>query len=161
MDKKVVSLVTLSLLVVAVGATAALSQRFRAELSGSREVPPVSTDARGDFRLKIANDNSDAWFRLRVRDAEAVTMAHLHCGAVGETGPVVAHLFGTIPGGFDVDGELAEFTLHNANIVSNTCSPAITNISQLADAIRAGRIYANVHTVAHPDGEVRGQVTAQ
>jgi len=35
----------------------------------------------------------------------------------------------------------------------------ITSIADLAQAVRAGKIYANVHTVAHPSGEIRGQLT--
>jgi hypothetical protein len=161
MNKVLLSITVLALLIVALGAGASHAQRFRANLTGSHEVPPVTTETTGDFWFKVMSDNSSADFRLRVRDGNDVTGAHLHCGVAGQNGPVVAHLFGNIPGGFDVDGALAEFTLHTANIVANECSPAITNITQLAEAVRAGRIYVNVHTVAHPDGEVRGQVTAQ
>ena len=42
------------------------------------------------------------------------------------------------------------------------CVPAIgrpvNNIASLAFAARNGLIYANVHTVANPPGEVRGQL---
>jgi hypothetical protein len=35
---------------------------------------------------------------------------------------------------------------------------AIVNIADLADAMRDSNIYVNVHTVANPPGEVRGQL---
>ncbi len=132
---------------------------FKATLTGSAEVPPVATSsATGKGRFKINKLATEIDFKLKVKDGVGVTEAHLHCGLSGVSGPIVAYLFGNVPGGFNVDGTLAEFTLTNANIVPNSCSPAISNISDLINAIRAGRIYANVHTVAHPTGEIRGQL---
>ncbi|HSH31783.1 MAG TPA: CHRD domain-containing protein, partial [Candidatus Saccharimonadales bacterium] len=99
-------------------------------------------------------------FDLRAQDAEAVTAAHLHCAPVGQNGPVIAFLFGNVPGGFNVDGQLAAFRLTDANILpaGTQCNPAVTNITDLTAAIAAGNIYVNVHTVAHPNGEIRGQL---
>jgi len=56
--------------------------------------------------------------------------------------------------------------LTDANITAITPHPDcmttigmdITSIADLAQAVRAGKIYANVHTVAHPAGEIRGQL---
>jgi hypothetical protein len=99
-----------------------------------------------------------------VLDGVAVTQAHLHCGAAGQNGPVVVFLFGFIPGGFDVDGQIARFTLTDANVaaVGADCVPTIgmeiNNLADLLDATRDGLIYANVHTVANPGGEIRGQL---
>ncbi len=59
---------------------------------------------------------------------------------------------------------MAEGTLTNADItdVGADCVPAIgrpvNNIASLAFAARDGLIYANVHTVANPPGEIRGQL---
>jgi hypothetical protein len=35
---------------------------------------------------------------------------------------------------------------------------AATELNELIAAIRAGRVYANVHTIANPGGLVRGQL---
>jgi len=139
----------------------------KVSLKGDNEVPAVMTDTSGKFELEFNDDLTRAGFELKVGDGVAVTQAHLHCGAAGENGPVVAFLFGLVPGGFDVDGELAEFTLTDANVagVGADCVPAIgmeiETLADLAEAAKAGGIYVNVHSVTNPGGEVRGQLACK
>lgn len=138
--------------------------KFAANLSGDQEVPPVDTNTTGDIDLQFNRKLTKAEFALKVNNGVAITQAHLHCAAEGENGPVVAFLSGSIPGGFDVDGELAEFTLTDANIaaVDADCLPSIgmsiNDIADLAAAAQEGKVYVNVHSVANPPGEVRGQL---
>ncbi len=161
----------LSLLLAAlmVGLTASAGggsdgSKARAELSGDQEVPPVETETRGRLQVRFDDAASVAGFKLKVRDGVAITQAHLHCAVEGENGPVVAFLSGFIPGGFDVNHKLARARLTDANItaVGADCVPSIgveiTNIAELLDAIRDGNVYVNVHSVANPGGEVRGQL---
>jgi CHRD domain-containing protein len=172
-----VAIITVALLALLLLSSTAASQvnrtaasndarHFEADLTGAQEVPPVATQTEGDITVRFDRELTEAQFRLNVDDGKAVTMAHLHCAPAGVNGPVIAFLFGNVPGGFDVDGRLARFTLTDANITAITPHPDcmttigmdITSIADLAQAIRAGKIYANVHTVAHPGGEIRGQL---
>lgn len=147
------------LLLAAAGAGAAFGRWFKADLTGSQEVPAVSTSTTGKASVKFNREQTKADFRVNVHKGEAITAAHLHCAPASQNGPVVAHLFGNIPGGFNVNGKLADFTLTQANIVTNAgCSPAITTMAELAQALRDGRIYANVHSVSNPNGLIRGQL---
>jgi hypothetical protein len=162
----VVIVATLALLLLSSTAYGSETFRFEADMKGAQEVPPVDTRTDGDITVRFNRDLTEAQFRVNVEDGVAVTMAHFHCGEVGKNGPVVAFLFGMVPGGFDVDGRLAKFTLKDANITSITPHPDcitaigmdINSVADLAKAMRAGKIYANVHTVAHPGGEIRGQL---
>jgi hypothetical protein len=138
---------------------------FRATLSGAQEVPEVVTVTTGEIRVKFNEALSEADFRLIVRDGIGVTQAHFHCERPGRNGPVVIFLFGIVPGGVDVDGELAEGTLTNAGflpaggaVCPGLIGRPVNNIAALVFAMRDGLIYANVHTVAHPGGEIRGQL---
>ncbi len=137
------------------------SLKFEAELAGANEVPAVETAATGRAEVSVNEDMTQADFEVRVNDGMAVTQSHLHCAAVGENGPVIVFLFGFIPGGFDVDGTLAEFTLTDANILpaGQDCAIPVHDIASLTHALQAGIIYANVHTVAYPAGEIRGQLS--
>ena len=138
--------------------------RFRATLSGAQEVTAaggVATDTTGRIRINFNRGLSEADFRLIVNNGTGITQAHLHCGRAGSNGPVVVFLFGFIPGGVDVNGKLSNGTLINADFTGANCSGIgrpVNNIASLALAARDGLIYANVHSVANPAGEVRGQL---
>ena len=133
---------------------------FKAEMTGAKEVPPNSSVATGAVRLMANQDRTQIAFDLDIRDATNIlgaAGAHLHCGAPNVNGPIVAFLAGLFPGGLDgrVEGK---GVLTQDNIVTNTCSPAITTIGALIQAMADGRIYANAHSPAFPGGEIRGQV---
>lgn len=131
---------------------------FRATLSGNNEVPPVATETSGSFRLAFSRDRTKAEFRLRVNDGVRVTQAHIHCGPAGTNGPVVIFLAGFHPAGWDVDGWwVSNATITDANVVDPACGATLADV---AESIRAGNAYVNVHTDANAAGEVRGQIIA-
>ena len=138
--------------------------RFEAKLNGAQQVPSVDTDTTGKVEVRFDEGHTSAEIRLKLRDGVAVTKAHLHCARAGQNGPVVVFVFGFVPGGFNVDGELAEFTLTDANIaaVGADCRPTTglptNSIADLADAMFGDNIYVDVHSVSSPYGEIRGQL---
>lgn len=139
--------------------------KFRATLSGAQEVPEVVTDTTGEIKVRFDAGLTQAEFDLSVFQGVGVLVAHFHCERPGRNGPVVIFLFEPVPGGIDVDGELATGTLTNAGFLAAgvTQCPGligrpVNNIAALAFAMRDGLIYANVHTVAFPGGEARGQL---
>ena len=93
-----------------------------------------------------------------------ITQVHLHCGAAGDNGPVVAFLFGPVEGGVTVDGNLASGVLTADDIVDAdfasdpACGSNVNTIASLYNLILEGKLYANIHSVAFPNGEVRAQV---
>lgn len=108
---------------------------FRAALDGAQEVPPVATAARGRACVGL---NPDGSLTYRVEVVGLVgTAAHFHAALPGSNGPVVVPLAG------------------GPTVWSGTSAPL--SAAQIAD-VRAGRWYTNVHTAAHPGGEIRGQV---
>jgi len=123
----------------------------------------VESTTSGNIAVTFSRDLSSLEFRLAVNNGVGVTAAHFHCGRAGQNGPVVVFLFAS-DSGIDVGGVLADGTLTNADFVATAadCDAAIgrpvNNIASLAFAARDGLIYANVHTVAFPAGEIRGQL---
>lgn len=143
---------------VATGAVPALggpdTRKFATQLSGDNEVPPVETDARGQVVLKLASDGLSIGYKLRVDGLEDIVQAHIHIGPADVNGPVTVFLFGPVPEGVTIDGKIAQGTITADDLIGPLAGQPL---SALVDAITSGNAYANVHTLAHPMGEIRGQ----
>jgi hypothetical protein len=166
--KLLIVLLLFALLTMGASTAAARGSRdtFRATLSGQEEVPPVDTQASGQAQFQLSSDGATLHFRVVVRNIVDVTQAHIHCGPVGANGPVVAFLYPDapppqlIPGPFS--GLLASGALTDASIVpqpdSPVCPGGVATLDDLMAHMRSGNTYVNVHTVAYPGGEIRGQI---
>ncbi len=79
------------------------------------------------------------------------TMAHIHYGAPGVSGPIIIPFFmSTMPATDTISG-----TLTQADV---TPADGISTIAEVAQAIEAGNAYVNIHTLQYPAGELRGQL---
>ena len=114
----------------------ALAVDVRVVLKGDEEVPPVKTAAAGNGFFAIGNDNTIAGSVTTT--GVAGTAAHIHEGAPGKNGPVIIPLTKT----------LDTYAVPPGTKLSD---------SQFA-AFKAGNLYINVHSAAHPGGELRGQM---
>jgi hypothetical protein len=142
-------------LVVATPAALGSNRSFKAHLTGAQEAPdPVDSQAQGQLNLRLSADGTTLSYKLIVANLDDVTAAHLHLGVVGMAGPPVAFLFEGDPSGA-VNGVLSEGTITAADLIGPYAGEPL---STLIDAIEDGDIYVNVHTTAHPPGEIRGQV---
>ncbi|BCG58747.1 CHRD domain-containing protein [Paenibacillus sp. URB8-2] len=128
---------------------------FRAILSGRNEVPPVRTQAFGTAIFKLSRDGRRLFFVLTVRNISRVTQAHIHLGRRGQNGPVVAFLFGPNKFGISVRRGVVRGTLTAADLVGPLSGMTLRS---LVNEIKRDNAYANVHTIQHPDGEIRGQI---
>jgi len=129
-----------------------------AQLNDDQTVPRVQSRASGRAGYTLKPDAVS--FTHVFRRLKNIRMAHLHLGARGETGPVVANL---LPADFDPTNR------RQVRKLSRVLSGFITaddlvgplagqSIASLADAIQSGNIYVNIHTEQNPSGEIRGQV---
>ena len=156
MSKIIATVAFLSLLCLSVG-TSAADELFKATLSGDEEVPPVLTDTSGRAFLRLDNSETAIEIQLHVNDGIGITQSHIHCGPAGENGPIVVFLAGLHAAGLDVDGKwISSASFTGASIVNTACG---ADIVELAESMRAGDTYVNVHSLAFPAGVVRGQVS--
>ncbi|HJZ92432.1 MAG TPA: PQQ-dependent sugar dehydrogenase [Gemmataceae bacterium] len=133
-------------------------KRFSADLVGGQENPAVDTTAAAHIELKLTEDGTLRFKLKATRDIEGVTQAHLHLGARGQNGPIVAFLVPFNPAGqnFRRGEVMAEGELDDAAVLER---PGFGGtVAELAERMRQQRVYANVHTLDHPGGEIRGQV---
>ncbi len=128
-------------------------RNFRAHLSGDNEVPPVDTDAQGQATFQLNNSGDALRFKLIVANIDDVVAAHIHCAAVGANGPVGVTLFSGGP--TSENGILSAGTIVEPDD-GNGCEWG--TLADVVGAIRNGEAYVNVHTLANPPGEIRGQI---
>jgi hypothetical protein len=123
-----------------------------ASLTGDEEVPPVKTKASGLATFDLNEAGTELGFVLSVADIMNIRFAHIHVGDVGTNGPIIFNL-ATSPDAF-VKG------VATGTLTASSLMPAggISTFDEALEAIYSGRCYANVHTQAHPDGEIRGQI---
>lgn len=153
------SLFVLTLLTGSVNADDELE--FSARLTGDQEVPPVDTQTKGKASFEVNEDYTKINYELKVKTRGMDTVgllgvagAHIHCAPAGQNGPVVAFLAGVVNGGLDGRVEFSA-TLTDANIVDDTCG---ATIADLVNSMSSELTYVNVHSLANPSGEVRGQI---
>ena len=121
-------------------ASATMSQSMSTQqlvLSGSNEVPPVTTPASGTGTVTINPDHS-VTASITVTGMTP-TASHIHEGAAGANGPVI------VP-----------FTKTGDNTFAAPVGAKLTD-SQYA-SYKAGNLYVNVHSAQHPGGEIRAQL---
>jgi hypothetical protein len=134
------------------------SKDVKAVLTGFNEVPlSISTSGTGKLRMSIDGSNTTVSYTLSFSGLEggAVTGAHLHLGKPGVAGNVIVNLC-PVTCVSPVSGTFAA-----ANVVAQPtqgiAGPA--DWAEVLKAIRAGAVYANVHTTGYPAGEIRGQLS--
>ena len=122
---------------VAMGVGVASAVDVKVTLSGSQEVPPVTTSATGSGTITVAADQSISG-KITTTGVKG-TAAHIHVSPAGTNGPVVVTL--------TKDGENGW---------------AVGPGGKLQDAhyqaFKDGNLYVNVHSAANPNGEIRGQI---
>lgn len=138
--RKFASLVAVAALVAAAPAMAA-TVHFTAKLNGASETPPNASKGAGDAVVNLdTSAKTIAWTVTYQGLSGPATMAHFHGpAAVGQAAGV------TVPLG--------------PALASPIKGKATLSDAQIAD-LTHGLWYVNVHTAAHPAGEIRGQLTA-
>ncbi len=140
-------------------------------LTGYEEVPSVSTGARGQFNARIKGDEVE--WTLTYSDLEgAVQQAHIHIGNVGVNGGISVFLctnLGNGPAGTQpcpAPPATISGTILAADISPNIPATAgartqglnTGEFDEFVAALRAGALYANVHSTTWTGGEIRSQI---
>jgi len=116
-----------------------------ATLNGANETPPNASTATGQATIVFDSATYDVLICYVTHDVANTTVAHIHTGAPGVSGPpnVVTLTQGT-----------------NVYYAPTTPSPVMLTTTNVTD-MNAGNTYFNVHSAAFPNGEIRGQIAVQ
>jgi hypothetical protein len=119
------------------GSGSALAADLKVTLNGAEETPPVTTSATASGTITVAADKSVSG-TLKTQGIDG-TVAHIHVGAPGQSGPPIITLNKGADGAWSVP-----------------VGSKLTD-EQYAD-FKAGKLYVNVHSAEHKAGEIRGQL---
>lgn len=140
MTKTMLAAVVAALGATVVLASPAFAETFKATLDGKSEVPPNATTGKGEADI----DYDPA--------SKKLTWTLIYSGLTGPA--TAAHFHGPAEAGKNAGVAVA---------IPNAAKSPVKGSATLTDAqaadLEAGKYYVNIHTSAHPTGEIRGQVT--
>jgi len=121
----------------AFGSASAMAGDVKVHLVGAEETPPVTTTATGTGTITIGADKSVSG-SVKTTGLEG-TVAHIHTGAMGQSGPPIITLTKCADNAWEV--------------------PAGSKLTdEQYAAFKAGNLYVNVHSAEHKAGEIRAQL---
>jgi hypothetical protein len=137
MKKRMLASATASAALLLSAFATANAKDVAVSLSGDQEVPAVTTSAKGEGKITVADDGAVSG-SIKTSGITG-TAAHIHEAAAGKNGPPVITLEKkgdnewAVPAGAKLtDAQLASF--------------------------KAGNLYVNVHSAEHRPGEIRAQL---
>lgn len=135
-------------------------EKYVAELRASNEVPPNSSTAVGQVVLLVSRDASYAEYSVEASGLTGgIRGGHFHRGAAGVAGPIVLSFFFNSDGTENRAPTPGTTDLEINKAIARTITKA--QLDLILPDLRAGNLYANVHTPANPGGEIRGQMIKQ
>ena len=159
------SIVAIVLLSLAAGVAASNSNRLRAEMRGTNEVPPipplgttfVDPDSRGRASVRIDAEDGEVCFEVSFERGGTANRGHIHEGVAGVNGPIRVAFFDLQDPDDQQDPRLD--TLERRNRLSG-CVDGL-NPDLLSDILEhPSNYYVNLHNARVPGGFVRGQLRA-
>lgn len=132
------------------------TETLTAGLDGNQVVPPVITAASGTGTVAINPDQDAVSVTLDLGAAAAyngiLTGAHIHAGAPDVNGPIIF--------AFALPEVIPANPVINVVLTAADLQPqeSIVSFAEAVDALLSGMTYFQVHTTAHPAGEIRGQI---
>ena len=108
-------------------------------LSGTNEVPPVTTTCTGMALLRMSGDTLFSVVSFTGMEVgDTMTVSHIHRGAAGTNGPVRIFLANTT----------ADFGVPRKTFL----------VDSLKTIVLSDPCYVNAHSKSRPGGKIRGQI---
>ena len=172
--RKLILVITLAVITAGTHATLAGARdgmaTFHANLTGFQEVTgpgPILSEGTGTLKLTLDRQTKTLTFTLTYSNlTPGAFMAHIHFAPVHVGGSIMIWFCGgppvTPPAGVQpcpAGGGTVTGTITAADVQSIPAQHVMAgDFDALEDALDSNSAYANVHTAAFPNGEIRGQI---
>lgn len=121
-----------------------------ASLSGSQVVAPISTTATGTATVLLNDAQDQMTFALNFSGVTSPTEAHVFDGKPGDPGTSAI---------FDLATSAFTSPLTVSRVATDfTASAGVGNFTEAVNALLGGQLFVQVMSLAHPTGELRGQI---
>lgn len=135
-------------------------EKYVAELRSSNEVPANSSTAVGRVVLLVSRDASYAEYSVEQGGLTGgIRGGHFHRAAAGVNGPIALSFFFNADGTENRTPTPGTTDLEASQAIARTITK--TQLDTILADLRAGNLYANIHTPNFPGGEIRGQLLKQ
>jgi len=136
-------------------------EKYVAELRSTNEVPANGSAALGQVVLLVSRDASYAEYSVEQSGLTGgIRGGHFHRAAAGVNGPIVLSFFFDSTTGAAINTPTPGTTdLELTGAIGRTITKA--QLDTILTDLRAGNLYANIHTPNFPGGEIRGQLVKQ
>ncbi len=129
-------------------------------LNGSQEVPPTTSTATGTADITLSGNLLDVMVTFSGL-AAPTTASHIHCCAPMGTGagiavPLTSLPLGVTSGSFTQSFDLLTSSIYSAAFLSANGGTAAGAEAALLAGLNSSMAYINIHTTAHPGGEISG-----
>lgn len=133
--------------------TFAEDQKFKANLSGENEIPPVTSAADGKVKIKVKDNTIKS--EINVTGISDITGAHIYTGNKSENGDPIVDLLKS-GNKSETEGRIIiQIEINPSDFEGSMSGKTLTD---LQSALATEGTYVNILTSDHPDGEIRGQI---
>jgi hypothetical protein len=137
-----------------------LPETFKATLTGAGEFPPVTGTGNGTATGTFVNDGTKTTYTITGSGfSTAIVASHIHLTtATGAAGGVIVpfSVAGSTQNAVNIRGTFTEADIQVAPTIGRKMT-----YDELMSQMRAGNIYANVHTSKNTGGEAAGVLKLQ
>jgi len=172
MHREILAGAALAAVLMGASSNAARAEEFSAALSGYNEVGSLNAETgainstgQGTLKLTLDENAKTLSYTLSYSGLASVQQSHIHFGKVHSAGGIVVFFcsnLGNGPAGTPAcpaSAGTVSGTVTAAGVVALAAQNiAAGDFTAVEGALKSNTAYANVHTLAFPKGEIRGQI---
>jgi hypothetical protein len=139
-----------------------VNEKFTAVLNGSNVLPPIKSDSSGiaeiEFVKDIAGRITAVSYNITIHNPTNITAIELHNAPEKINGTAIAKEFDISNLKKNNDSSIIIGTFGpQSTFLTSLGGKGITTLDSLEREMQMNQVYIDIHSLKHPQGEIRGQ----